>query len=214
MVLSVKSDSEPGPEDRRATRGTPAGSASDETIERVLDAAEELFYGRGIQSVGMDEVRDQSGVALKRLYQLFSSKEKLVIAVLERRDEHWHQRLSAHVDNVKEPSARILAVYDWLGQWFNEPGFRGCAWINTNGELGAISPAIAEQAKRHKTRFKHYIAQLVADAGLPPQLAEQLALLAEGAMVDAGIFTTFASAAQARAAAQTLIQAARANQRH
>jgi AcrR family transcriptional regulator len=54
--------------------------------ERALDAAEELFYGRGVQSVGMDDVRGASGVSLKRLYQLFPSKEQLVEAYLERRD--------------------------------------------------------------------------------------------------------------------------------
>lgn len=176
---------------------------------RVLDAAEELFYARGIQSVGMDEIRDRSGVSLKRLYQLFPSKEKLVVAVLERRDARWHERLIAYVNRVNGPEARILAVFDWLGEWFDEPTFRGCAWINSNGEMGGISPAVAEQARRHKARFKRYLHQLVAEAGLPPGLSDQLALLADGAMADAGIFANPSAASQARAAAATLIRAAR-----
>ena len=53
---------------------------------RVLDAAETLLYGRGLQTVGMDEIRGESGVSLKRLYQLFPSKERLVEAYLRRRD--------------------------------------------------------------------------------------------------------------------------------
>jgi AcrR family transcriptional regulator len=182
---------------------------TDDPVSRVLDAAEALIYARGVQSVGMDEIRDRSGVPLKRLYQLFSSKEKLVVAVLQRRDTRWHERLSSHADRVEDPEARVLAVFDWLGEWFAEPGFRGCAWINTNGKMGAVSAAVAEQARRHKATFKHYLGQLVADAGLPPELTGQLALLADGAMADAGIFATPASAAQARAAAETLIHAAR-----
>jgi hypothetical protein len=68
---------------------------------------------------------------------------------------------------------------------------------------------VAEQARRHKATFKRNLAQLVVDAGLPSGLADQLALLADGAMADAGIFATAVSASRARSAAETLIQAAR-----
>jgi AcrR family transcriptional regulator len=212
MVLPVNQDLGDSPE-----RTAPGGVAiigssptrSDDGVSRALDAAEELIYARGVQSVGMDDIRDRSGLPLKRLYQLFSSKENLVVAVLERRDTRWHERLSHYVDRVRDPEARVLAVFDWLGEWFAEPGFRGCAWINTNGEMGAVSPAVADQARRHKATFKRYLGQLVAAAGLHPTLTNQLALLADGAMADAGIFATPASAAHARTAAETLIHAAR-----
>lgn len=135
--------------------------------EQALDAAEELFYGRGIQTVGMDDIRGASGVSLKRLYQLFPAKERLVEAYLERRDVRWRQRLAEHVDRHGEPEERILAVFDWLGQWFAEPGFRGCAWINSYGELGTTSPVVTAQVTAHKEAFKDYLRGLVADAGLP-----------------------------------------------
>ncbi|MET9870436.1 TetR/AcrR family transcriptional regulator, partial [Streptomyces sp. NPDC006386] len=116
-----------------------------EARERALDAAEELFYGRGVQSVGMDDVRGASGVSLKRLYQLFPAKEQLVEAYLERRDARWRGRLAEYVERQGEPEERILAVFDWLGGWFGEPDFRGCAWINAYGELGATSARVAAQ---------------------------------------------------------------------
>jgi AcrR family transcriptional regulator len=211
MVLSVKNDPDAG-HARGAPTAVPVGEpravGSGDAVSRVLDAAEELFYAHGIQAVGMDDIRDRSGVALKRLYQCFPSKETLVVAVLERRDAHWRKRLSAHVNGVHEPRDKILAVFDWLAGWFAEPGFRGCAWINAYGELGADSPPVADQARRHKTAFKDYLGQLVADAALPPTLTDQLALLADGAMAAAGIFATASPASQARAAAETLIRAA------
>ena len=80
--------------------------------------------------------------------------------------------------------------------------------------MGAVSPAVAQQARRHKATFKRYLGQLVAEAGLQPGLTEQLALLADGAMADAGIFATAESASRAREAAETLIQAARGKPRH
>jgi AcrR family transcriptional regulator len=174
--------------------------------ERVLDAAEELFYGRGIQSVGMDEIRGASGVSLKRLYQLFPAKEQLVVAYLERRDGRWRGRLAAYVEGEEDPGRRILAVFDWLEEWFGEDGFRGCAWINSYGELGAGSAPVAAQVRAHKRAFADYLASLVADAGRPSALAAPLFLLAEGAMVTAGIARSTQPAAQAREAVRLLLE--------
>ncbi|MGW7522151.1 TetR/AcrR family transcriptional regulator [Streptomyces sp. NPDC054783] len=175
--------------------------------DRALDAAEELFYARGVQSVGMDELRGASGLSLKRLYQLFPAKEQLVAAYLARRDERWRARLAEYVARQRDPWQRIPAVFDWLEGWFGEDGFRGCAWINAYGELGATSALVAEQVRAHKEAFRDYLASLVADAGVPAPLTGPLFLLAEGAMVTAGITGTTQPAAEAREAARTLLAA-------
>ncbi|MFF8673967.1 TetR/AcrR family transcriptional regulator [Streptomyces sp. NPDC015242] len=179
-----------------------------EARQRALDAAEELFYGRGVQSVGMDAVRGASGVSLKRLYQLFPAKEQLVEAYLERRDTRWRGRLAAYVEEHEDPHERILAVFDWLGRWFAEPGFRGCAWINAYGELGATSPRVADRVRAHKRAFREYLDSLAVAAGLPAAVGGQLFLLAEGAMVTAGICGGPEPAAEAREAARLLLRAA------
>ncbi|MET9803217.1 TetR/AcrR family transcriptional regulator [Streptomyces sp. NPDC006368] len=174
--------------------------------DRILDAAETLFYGQGIQSVGMDAVRSASGVTLRRLYQLFPSKGALVEAYLLRRDARWRRGLAAYVDGAAgPPHERVLAVFDWLGRWFGEPGFRGCAFINSFGELGATSPEVAEAARAHKEAFRRYIETLVEEAGAPATTGAQLALLAEGAIVTAAVSGSPAPAAQAREAARLLL---------
>jgi AcrR family transcriptional regulator len=177
--------------------------------EQALDAAEELFYARGIQSVGMDDIRGTSGVSLKRLYQLFPAKEQLVEAYLERRDVRWRGRLAEFVAGWEDPEQRILAVFDWLERWFGEHGFRGCAWINSYGELGATSARVAERVRAHKQAFRDYVGGLVADARLDPALAEAVYLLAEGAMVTAGITGSTAPAAQAREAVRMVLASRR-----
>ncbi len=101
--------------------------------ERVLAAAEELFYGRGIQAVGMDQIRTAAGVSLKRLYQLYPSKDRLVAAVLAKRDHRWEEGLHRYVDAADSPTGKILAVFDWLAEWFHEPDVRGCTFINNFG---------------------------------------------------------------------------------
>ncbi len=175
---------------------------------RLLDAAESLFYGRSVRAVGMDEVRAASGVSLKRLYQLYPAKELLVVAYLARRDTRWRGRLAQHVEREPDPTHRLLAVFDWLGLWFAEPDFRGCAWINSFGELGTASTAVAAQVRHHKGEFRRYVQELVAAAGRDASLADELLLLAEGAMVTAGIFGTVEPAVRARCAAERLVGAA------
>lgn len=173
--------------------------------ERVLDAADRLYYARGIQAVGMDELRTTAAVSLKKLYALFPSKEAIVEQVLRRRNAQWTRGIVATADAVASPREKLLAVYDFLGAWFLEDDFRGCAFINSFGELGASVPGIAEAARAHKESFQRYVADLARDAGAPASLAPQLVLLAEGAQTTAAILKSPDAASQARAAAAVLI---------
>lgn len=174
----------------------------------IVDAADRLYYAKGIQSVGMDELRSAAGVSLKRLYSEFPSKEDIVLAVMERRHELWTTGVSALVDDAETPRDRLLAIYDYLAGWFSDDSFRGCGFINAFGELGGVSPAVATITREHKASFQDYVADLVADAGAPASLAPQLAILAEGAQTTAAITGSPEAALHARRAAETLIDAA------
>lgn len=179
----------------------------EEAEKRILDAAEELFYSQGLHSVGMDAIRTAAGVPLKRLYRIFPSKDALIEAYLRRRDARWLSELTSYADAADAPTQRILAVYDWLYLWFSQPGFRGCGFINSFGEVGATSPSVADIAKAHKQAFRRYLADLVAAAQAPNWLTDQLFLLAEGAMTTAAINHTPEPARQAKDAAHTLLRA-------
>ena len=113
-----------------------SGVDDQEVRERLLAAAADLFYSRGIAAVGMDDIRTASGVPLKRLYQCVPSKDRLVEAYLSRRDERWLAALALHVSRSRDPRQRVLAVFTFLAEWFATPDFRGCAFINAFGELG------------------------------------------------------------------------------
>ncbi|MTD56011.1 TetR/AcrR family transcriptional regulator [Amycolatopsis pithecellobii] len=186
-----------------------------EATTRALDAAEELFYERGVQAVGMDAVRAACGVSLKRLYQCFPSKDELVAAYLRRRDQRWRANLASVVEQRTEPADRLAGVFDWLYDWFSEPGFRGCAFINSFGELGTTSPAVAVIAREHKEELKRYVARLVRRLPVdhPARVTEQLFLLIEGAIVTAAITGNPDSARHARAAAEAILAAHYSNGR-
>lgn len=184
-----------------------ARTANDDLTTRIVDAADALFYARGYSAVGMDAVRDAAGVSLRRLYQEFASKEALVLAVLVRRRERWSSELDARLATTTPGRGRLLALYDYLADWFGDDGFRGCGFINAFGELGGTSPAIAQAVREHKGAFQQRVAALAEEAGATPALAPQLALLAEGAQTTAAIAGTAEAAGHARAAASILIDA-------
>ncbi|MDN4596542.1 TetR/AcrR family transcriptional regulator [Leifsonia virtsii] len=181
----------------------------DEEVRRqIVDAADALYYAQGFHAVGMDQVRDAAGVSLRRLYTEFPSKDDLILAVLAKRHDLWTAGVAARVATEQDPEAKLLAIYDYLADWFVEDTFRGCGFINAFGELGAADPRVAEAARRHKESFQAFVAELAAAAGASPALAPQLAILAEGAQTTAAIAGTPQAAADARAAAQVLIRAA------
>lgn len=175
--------------------------------QRLLDAAEHLFYERGVQAVSVDTVVAEAGVATKTLYAHFGSKDGLVEAYLRRRDRRWLNWLGDAVDAVEPGPARVLAVFDALGRWFAQPNYNGCAFINIAGEL-APSPTARAIARDHKVALRALLLDVTAGAGVtdPATLADWLMLLVEGAIITAHVEHDSAAAQRARSAAAALLK--------
>jgi AcrR family transcriptional regulator len=112
--------------------------------ERILTTAYRLFTRRGIRAVGTDEVIAQSGVAKATLYRHFPSKNDLVLAVLQRREELWTLGLVEQQSRLRgdAPEEQLLAIFDVFHDWFqNDEDYDGCSFINVLLELGAAHPA-------------------------------------------------------------------------
>jgi AcrR family transcriptional regulator len=177
--------------------------------ERLLEAANELFYAEGVQTVGIDRVIEQAGVAKASLYNTFGSKEELVKAYLETRHAGTTARLLAAVERESEPRARLLAVFDAQAEFFGQPGFRGCAFSSATAEAppGGL---IEQAADDYRADIRGLFARLAADAGAPDPdtLARQLQLVYDGAGMAARMDRDPSIAVAARAAAEALIAAA------
>src|SRR4051812_34118147 len=103
--------------------------------ERLLEAADRLFYSEGIESVGIDRVIAEAGVAKGSLYYVFGSKDELVRAYLEGRDAAWHEHLEGELKRrYRTPRTRLVGVFEVLAEGCAEPGFRGCPFINASAE--------------------------------------------------------------------------------
>ena len=185
------------------------GAARRSPRERLLDAASELFYAEGIQSVGIDRVIDRAGVAKASLYSTFGSKEELVCAYLDARHEQTLAGLRAAVVAIDDPIERLLAVFDAQARLFRSPGFHGCAFAAAAAEAprGGRIEATAE-SYRHDIRA--LFTELATDAGAPDPalLASQLQLIYDGSGLAAKMDRNPGIAAPARAAAIALIAAA------
>jgi len=178
--------------------------------DRILEAAQELFYQKGIQNVGVDEIIARSGVAKMSLYNHFQSKDQLVAEFLRRRDENWRRWFEAAVEQYgTTPTERLLAMFDALKDWFEQPDFRGCAFINATVEL--VNPELPgyQVALKHKQLLYQYVLKLVRAAEVMDTqlLARQLLLLIEGAIILALMEGCSEAAVQARAAASVLLAA-------
>ena len=151
--------------------------------ERLLEAAGELFYNEGIQSVGIDRVIERAGVAKASLYSTFGSKEELVGAYLDERHARIVRRLRAAVDAVDpaDPVARVLAVFDEQAEIFRAPGYHGCAFAAAAAEAPR-GGRIDEATRAYRREIRELFTGLAAAAGAPdpPLLASQLQLLYDG----------------------------------
>lgn len=180
--------------------------------EVILNAADELFYTRGIQAVGMDELRDRAGVTLKRIYGEFPSKSELVEAYLARRDDMWRDGIETYVTSRSdEPHEQLLLVFDALRAWTRrEPQFRGCTFHNAIGELGGSSPAVTALARANKHHLRSFLERTARRARLrhAKDVAFHLMLLAEGSLITAAIDADPDVPLRARAAARSIIDAA------
>jgi AcrR family transcriptional regulator len=182
------------------------------TRARILEVARNLFYQRGVHAVGVNEITARAHASKLSLYRYFPSKQDLVAAMLAEHSDRIHAWLERETAEAPPGPARVLSVFDVLLHWFAEPGYRGCAVINTVTDTRA-DPRTAAIARRHLVRYLGLLERRLREAGLPEQaggpdpgaLARQLLLLIEGASVVSTIEGTPGAGADARAAAQRLL---------
>jgi AcrR family transcriptional regulator len=188
---------------------TPSKGGKASPRERLLQAAGELFYAEGVQSVGIDRVIERAGVAKASLYSTFGSKEQLVCAYLDARHAQVLGRLRAAVDAVEDPVERILAVFDAQAQLFSAPDYHGCAFTAAAAEAPA-GGRVDEAAEAYRREIRALFTELAAAAGAPDPmlLASQLHLIYDGGGFAAKMDRDPAIAAPARAAAGVLVAAA------
>ena len=166
---------------------TPTASAR----ERILAAAYELFSRRGIRAVGTDEVIERAGVARATLYRHFATKNDLVLAVLQRREQLWTHGLIEEQSRQRgdTPEEQLLAIFDVMHDWFHlRDGYEGCSFINVLLELGADHP-VGQACVAHIDHVRDIVRKRAVAAGLTDveDFAWSWHILMKGAIILAAV---------------------------
>jgi AcrR family transcriptional regulator len=158
--------------------------------ERILATAYSLFCRHGIRAVGIDAIIEQSGVAKMTVYRHFRSKDQLVLAVLDRREDLWtNDWLRADVlRRAEDPGERLLAIFDVFDGWFHRRSFEGCLFVNALLEIDDRKHPIHQACRDQLARIREFIESLARDAGVADadHLARQWHILMKGSIVSAG----------------------------
>lgn len=174
--------------------------------QRLLAAADELFYNEGVHAVGVDRVIERAGVAKGSLYYNFSGKDELIKEYLLGRHVAWTARVEEQVVKANGAGDKILAVFDALGMLFAEPGYRGCSFMNAVAEAPIGGPEMPA-AGHYRSWLHELFGNLTAELPVqnPRELAEQLVLLYDGAVGTAQMDNTRHAATTAKTLASMVI---------
>ncbi|HVM06715.1 MAG TPA: helix-turn-helix domain-containing protein [Acidimicrobiales bacterium] len=156
--------------------------------ERVLETAYDLFSRRGVRDVGVDEVIERAQVAKSTLYHHFPSKEQLVLAFLDLREERWTLAWVEAEARTRGSTAeeQLLAIFDIFDEWFHRADFEGCSFVNVLLEMGP-EHALGSASARHLHHIRRIVRRLAKEAGVrdPSSFAHSWHLLMKGSIVSA-----------------------------
>lgn len=153
------------------------------TESKLLDAAAELFFSRGIAATPIDAVTERAGVSAATLYRGYPSKEALLAAALERRQREWLGAWDKEIDEHETAEGRLLAVFDALDAFrTHSTGSRWCAFLGSAAEFADPPPEVARAIHRDTETMRDKLEQLASavDPERSGELAEQLLLVITG----------------------------------
>lgn len=187
---------------------------SDKRLQ-LIETAFKLFYLKGVHAVGINEILTESGIAKKTLYHHFSGKEELVSAVLEFRDQRFHNWLENRLSEAKPGVDKVHTLFDALDDWFNDRvidllPFHGCFFINVSAEFGEPDNPLHQLCRSHKESIRQLIMAQVKtlniNSSMVESLTDALCLLKEGAITLAHVQGDRHAAVKAKATAELLLQ--------
>lgn len=175
---------------------------------QIIQQALEIFYLHGFQASGIDFIVSETGISKTTIYNHFSSKEALISAVLDKRDQDFRAWLADRVEQLSLTSQdKIYCVFDALDEWFESEDFKGCMFIRSSLEFPDCDGAIFKQSQSHKKQLELYFYELAKTAELPKpkNIAKQILILKEGAIVTANLKLMATPGQQAKLILKTLI---------
>jgi AcrR family transcriptional regulator len=177
---------------KTAKARTSETSATTETVrDRILNTARDLFYRQGIHAVGVDTVVAESGVAKTSLYRWFTSKDALIVAVLEKEaEDRWAGWDYTAARSGSDPREKLRAQLAGIVKFVTGPKYRGCPFMNVTAEFADAQHPARHVAREMMEELRRRVRALVDPLNVrnPEELTEQLVMLIDGAFSSAQVF--------------------------
>ena len=223
FVASVEIDEVGGATVRVGTRVPPhitwtdaRGERDEDTYKgpargRILEAAYHLFSRRGIRAVSVEDLLEEAGVSRATFYRQFRTKDDLVLAFLQRREQRWTSDFVEAEARRRgsAPRERLLAIFDVFDEWFHKDDFEGCSFINVLLETSDLEHPVRKASADHLEYIRSVVRGLAEEAGMSEPDAETFAhswhILMKGSIIAAGEGDTGA-AKRARSMGELLLE--------
>jgi AcrR family transcriptional regulator len=160
--------------------------------DRIIQAANDLFYRQGYHQTGINQIIEESGVAKATFYSNFKSKEELGVEYLRERDRIDTNATKDMINGIKEPYERYMSIINGLLEYMKETDFRGCAFGNMAVEITDPNHPMRKEVKLHDDRFRSILKDVIQDlkSSSPKykhldvdQMVDTYHLIVEGAIV-------------------------------
>lgn len=183
------------------------GEPAVDARERIVSTAYDLFARHGLRAIGVDRIIAEAGVAKTTLYRHFRSKDDLVLAVLQRREEIWLDGwLLSVIAGRGAPEEQLLAIFDAFDEWFRRPDYEGCLFTNSLLESHDRTGPIGAASVMRLANVRSALRALAEEAGVHDAqgFAHQWQMLMLGSIIQAAEGDTEA-AQRARAVGELLV---------
>jgi AcrR family transcriptional regulator len=164
-------------------------ASSDDARERILQTAYDLFSREGVQTVGVDRIIAEAGVAKATLYRHFRSKEALILAVLERREQRWTRDWLEHEIELRgnTPQARLLAIFDVFDEWFRRDDYESCLFTTALIETHDPKSPVRQEAVARLANVRTLLYRLAEEIGVrePDSFSRAIQQLMLGSIIAA-----------------------------
>ncbi len=161
-----------------------------EIKQHILETASDLFYTKGYNNTGINEIIATSGIAKATLYNHFESKEVLCLAYLVYKNSAFLRDIANFCKVRGDGGAQILGMFDYLKNMYRAKDFSGCWCLNTVSEIPTENVAINAEIRKQKKLFITFIKNTLTDnfellaAADATVLARKIYLLFEAAWAE------------------------------
>jgi len=154
--------------------------------DQILTTASELFYRRGYNSTGINQIIDEDGIAKASLYQHFKSKEDLLSEYLKLAAKNTNDGLKKAIESQVDPKKKVGAVFDFLAEFSKKTGCGGCNFLNVISEVPAENTRITGQIKKQKNVIREMFGTIMRPIG-KSGLADEMYLLFDAALISSRV---------------------------